>query len=439
MNKALLAIPVALIVVAGGLWLSIRRQPSGTPLPDIQGPFLVETSGPGHLIRLQDPQPLRALHWVQPLPGGLMAAQVLTQSDRQEVVFFREGQLASEVLVVKPFGIAEGFWRFAVLKEVADLPGGEAVLLYGPADPASGEPSVAIAVDVAHGDVRWTHRGPWSRMALAPGKDASLFFFGGPSPIQRLPLGAASGGEAGRAGPNAAAKAVELPAEIASVDDLLPTGGSGFLVSHAKGLSAYASATGWQHGPAPDAAEVPCQSWHGTLAQAGGKLWWQANPGQVHQVKADGTLLNDRQPTFPEGDGFSPDAHLLRLLGGNPKGELWFALATPANPASPPAPAATGDPAQGMVPAASPETPAPVFDWLAYSAQGLDRIYRWDPRTERLERLSWAAAWAGLKAPAEVPQPGAAQALRPGSGALLLEAPRSAWWLPLQALPFQRL
>ena len=314
MKKLIIAVAVLLVLGAGGLWLSMRRAPGGALLPESSGPFQVAASGPGQLIKLQDPQvPLRTLHWVGPIPGGLLAAQMVTQSDRQQVVLFRNGLAANPLVVAKPLGLSEGFWRFAVLKEMLDLPGGDIALLYAPADAASTEPNVVIAVDAAHADTRWTHRGPFQHMLLAPGKDPQLFLVGTPGVIQRLPLGAASGGEAGRSGPNAAARTVEVPPEVPGIDALLPTGGSGFLVSHGKGLSAFSGKAGWSHQPLPEQHGVTCADWRSTLVRAGRKLWWQPWPGTLVEVAADGTTRTQWEPEpLAEDDPIARDIALRR-------------------------------------------------------------------------------------------------------------------------------
>ena len=465
MNKKVMVTVLALgaVLVAGGLWRSNRRQPAGTLLSDDTGAFKAEPCGPGSLIRLQDPMiPLRSLRWVGPLRDGLLAAQVLTQSDRQQVAFFREGKPEGEVLVAKPTGISEGFWRFAVLREVLALPGGDVALLYAAADAVSTEPSVLIALDPTHGDVRWTHRGAFQRMALAEGKEPVLFCFGGGSPIQRLPLAAAGAGEAGRSGPNAAAKVIALPPEIPLVEDLLPTGGGTCLVSHALGLAAFKGGT-WTFFPAPEDHGVPCLGWHSALVQAGRKIWWQAWPGRLIAVKADGTGQSDWAPEAPGDATFAPDGQLLRLLGADPSGALWFALASPVLAPAGPTPSAVPDPT-AAAPAAAPQAaaalpsptpqaavpappagpsasgtadggPASSVAWSAYMVQGLNRIYRWNPARHALERFAWAQDWSALRPPPELSQPVTEQTVRPEAGALVIAGPRSAWWLPLSALP----
>ena len=459
MNKRRLVISgLVAMLAAGGLWLSLRRQPSGSPLEEAASAFRVDTSGPGRLITYQDTQvPLRALRWIGPLPGGWLAAQVLTQSDRQQVAFFCNGQPAGQVLVTKPLGISEGYWRFAVLEAVLPLADGGAVLLYAPEKMAADDKAVAVAVDLATANVRWSHRGGFSRMALATGADPGIYFFGGKAPIQRLSLAAASQGNAGREGPNGAAKSLELPAEIPEVEDLLPTGGYSFLVSHRNGLSAYRGGKGWTHYPAPEDKGVACLDWRSSLVMAHKKIWWQALPGRLAQVQPDGTTLAEWAPEgWAPDDPQARDGKLLRLLGSDAGGALWFAVAAPA-PAMPAAPAgqASGDstmaagaaaplfarPAPVVAPesAVPAEVTPPVEDWPGYAAKGLDRVYRWDAGKKRLERFVWSQDWKAINPPPDLATPGAGQALLPGSGALLVEGTRSAWWLPLEALPFQGL
>jgi hypothetical protein len=67
--------------------------------------------------------------------------------------------------------------------------------------------------------------------------------------------------------------------------------------------------------------------------------------------------------------------------------------------------------------------------------QGLNRIYRWNPARHALERFAWAQDRSALRPPPELSQPVTEQTVRPEAGALVIAGPRSAWWLPLSALP----
>jgi hypothetical protein len=433
-----LIIAGGLVLLGGGLWLSLRHQPSGSLLDDAPSPFLVEAGEPGRLITYKDPQvPLRALRWVGPLGNGLLAAQVLTQSDRQQVTFFRDGQALPTLQVPKPAVMGEGAWRVAVLSDVAVLPGGDAALLYTAPDTATAD-GVVVAVALASAEVKWTHRGAFQRMALAEGTDPGLYLYGGKAPILRLSLAAAKAAGPGRVLPAGVVKVLELPAEIAAVEALLPTGGSNFLASHDKGLSAFLGSKGWVHYPAPEDRGVACAGWRSTLVLAGRKRWWQAVPGRLTQIFPDGAPAADWLPEgFAEEDPFAPDARLLRLLGAEAGGALWFALAAPVAAPAPAVSAAV--PAPPVEEAKGPEaaTQPQGVDWAAYAAKGLDRIYRWDDAHKRLERCSWAEAQAALKVPAGVGQLGTGSILRPEAASLLVEGNRCAWWLPLGALPLR--
>ena len=442
MKRALTAVSLALVaaLLGTGLWWSLRREPAGTILDDDQSAFKVAAAGPGQLISFQDAQiPLRSFRWLPPLPGGFLAAQVLSQNDRQRVALFQGGAPRGLLLVQKPVGVADGFWRFAQLKDAAQAPGGLWVLLYQAGDSASAEPALVLALDEASQRVHWFYRGPCARVAVSPGQQPAVFLFGGKASIQRLDLNAT--GTAGRA----AAKSIELPPEMAEVEDLLPTGAWSFLVSHRNGLAAWQNKSGWTLCPAPEDRGVDCQDWKSALTRSGKDLWWQAVPGRLVKVRADGSSLDTWQADLGT-DPFARDARLLRLLGTDPGGALWFTLASP-KPAPPaPAPAQAGLPpapeapfeASGQEAAVAPQDPGP--DWAAYLAQGLDRVYRWQPGHHTLERVSLSKeAWAALHPPEAVQQPAAGQGLVPASGALLAEGTRCCWWLPLAALPLEKL
>jgi hypothetical protein len=77
-------------------------------------------------------------------------------------------------------------------------------------------------------------------------------------------------------------------------------------------------------------------------------------------------------------------------------------------------------------------------DWTGYAAaQGLDRVYRWNPAGKALARVSLGKAWGALNAPAWAPPPAQVpgRMLVPEAGAFLVEGSQGAWWLPLPALP----
>ncbi len=415
--KLLVGIGLVLALLGGGLWWSLRRQPSAAPLDDPGSTFTVQASGPGQLITFQAAQiPLRSLHWLVTLPGGILAAQVLSQSDRQRVVLFRDGMRQDTLLVLKPVGVGDGFWRFAALREAALVADGTLLLLYQPGDPGSTELPLALALDVASQQVRWFIRGDFTRMAVTPGSEA-VYLFGGKGPIQRVALNQPS--------LHPAPTTIDLPPELQQVEALLPTGAASFLASHRNGLSCYRNAA-WTHFPAPEEPGVNCPDFHSGLARAGKDIWWQALPGQMVKVHPDGTPGLAWRGELPEADAFAKDARLLRLLGADPSGALWFALASPA-------PTATQQP-----PANPPDADVPpAEDWGAYAAAGLDRLYRWNPARKALERIALPSLWPTLNPPPGMAPPALGQGLVPAAGALLAEGARCAWWLPLGALRAQ--
>lgn len=425
MKRLLVTAGLVMAVLGGGLWWSLRRPPSGAPLDDQAGVFSLQASGPGRLATFLDTQtPLRTFHWLPPMADGALAAQVLSQNDRQRVAMVR-GETQEMLLVLKPVGVSDGFWRVADLREAALVPGGTLLLLYLSGDPGSKEQSLALGLDLASQQIRWFCRGAFARMAVTPGAEA-VYFYGGNNAIQRLALDQAAGANVQHPAP----AAIDLPPDIPSVDDLLATGGSTFLVSHSNGLSRYRAKEGWTHFPAPEARGVACQGWKSSLARAGREIWWQAQPGQLVKVRPDGNPGTGWQVDLPHEDPFAPDASLLRLLGGDPAGCLWFALASPVTVPTPVVAAAPDAPAGEGNPAAGPGT-----DWGSYAAGGLDRLYRWNPAKRTLDRVAMAQAWGALNPPPGVQRPAAGQGVAPAAGALLAEGARSAWRLPLESLP----
>ncbi len=404
MKRILLAAGVA-VLAGGGLWMALRRAPTGTLLDEPASPFKVETAPPGWRVAFADGRlALRALRWLTPHQPGLLVAQVQTQSDRQQVTVFREGAAPADLMVPRPQGVGEGYWRFARLEDARVLPDGSVLLLYLPGQ--AGDPSLAVCAEPGAGEARWSVRGTFTRMDLGGGAEGAVFLYGQAGPVLRVPVPGA--------GKRPAPREIELPPEAPSVDALLATGPSSFLAATPSGLSAWSAAKGWSHVAGPAERGLPCAEWRGSVVQAGRRFWWQAVPGRVAEVARDGSVIEDVEPgPLPAEDPFARDGRLLRLAGGDDKGRLWFAPAKPAVPAD----------------------ADPGGEWAAWLAAGLDRVYRWDPAREGLERLAWGQAWSLVRPPQDIP-PGAPR-LDPASGSLLLEGPPGAvWWAPLTALPF---
>lgn len=446
MKKAVLLSSLALLVLGGGtagtVWLLQRPAHAGPPEDEAAQSVSARPEGAGVLLEIHDGGlPLRSLRWIGPLPGGVVVAQIATQSDRQQVAVVKEGRTVGLFLVPKPAGVGDGLFNHAELQDAA-LMEGALVLLYKPLGGAEGDPALVLALDLASSSLRWCHRAQGERLAAANApKDAAVFLYGRTSPIQRLPVALQKGEAAGIAPLRSALKPYELPVELGEIGDLLPTGAWTFLVAHSKGLSAYnGSAKGWTHLPAPPPSRLGFPDSRGALAQTGKRFWWQPEPGGVIPVQADGTPIADTEAPVIVIPDPALDASMLKLLGGDADGRLWFGLAAPSLRAPKPSmpPPAAGAEGAGAAPAIQelPEfTSAELLAWETHLKGDLGRVYCFDPAGRKVQRLAWSEAWTVLKAPDGFSRPALAGGLRPGAGGALLVADRGAWWLPLKAFP----
>jgi hypothetical protein len=443
-KKALVLSSLALLSigsVAGGTFWLLQRPAQARP-PEDEAAQSVSTrpEGAGVLLEVHDGGlPLRSLRWIGPLPGGVVAAQIATQSDRQQVAVVKEGHTLGLYLVPKPAGVGEGLFNHAELQDAVLLEG-LLVLLYKPLGGTEGDPALVLALDLASRSLKWCHRAQGERLAAADTpKDAAVFLYGRTTPIQRLPAGLQKGETEGVSPVRTALKPYDPPAELGEIGDLLPTGAWTFLVAHTKGLSAYnGNAKGWTHLPAPPPSRLGFPESRGALAQAGKRFWWQPEPGGVIPVQADGTPIAEAEPPVIAIQDPALDVSMLRLLGGDAEGRLWFTLAAPSlrapRPSTPP-PAVEGA-SSAPPPRELPEfTSAELLAWETHLKGDLGRIYCFDPAGRKVQRLTWSDAWTALKAPDGFTRPVQAGGLRPGAGGALLTADRGAWWLPLKALP----
>lgn len=450
MKKILIPALFLAAIFAAGLWFLVRRGPSGGPPPETATAFKVEAFGPGTLVQYADGQtPLRALRWLAPLPGGIQAVQVLTQSDRQRLVLFQDGDMIASLAVPRPSGVRDGFFNFAELRDALVVTGDVAILLYRSADASSGEMPLIVAVDLGTQTPRWVHRAQGERIILGgDSRDGSVFLFGTGTPVLRLPLALQKGERMGDTPYRAGMKPMDMPEEIKDTADLLPTGSRSFLLAHSGGLSSFAEGKGWRHWPMPSNAKLTFADSGPALAQAKG-YWWQPFPGSVIQIKADGApVASFEAASLAPAEPWSRDGALLKLRGADPAGNLWFSLAMPSTPSSVATPEAKpAEPKDGSAPAEAGDNgwksegspadapPAAEEDWITYCSQGLDRVYRWNPARRTLQGRALPEAWGALALPPGVNRPAGLQAFRPGSGKLLVESGPTAWLLPLEALP----
>ena len=470
MKKALLVIFLVVLALGGSAWWLLRVRSAPFSLDESSTSFSADNLGVGRLFRYTDGgRPLRAFHWLRPSAGGIEVAQVLTQTDQQQIGIFQNGLRTAQMHVPRPEGVAEAFFRFAQLRDAAVQPGDVAILLYRAQDATPADVPLIVALDLNTQSVRWSHRAAVERLVLAPNpnpanpNDNSVIGFGDKGELLRLPLRLQNGEREGAKAPRAAALSIEMPPEIQGVTDLIPTSESSLLISHRMGLSAFLGEKGWNHISLPAPGPLGFVEPKSSLAFNEKKIWWQPEPGRIIQVKADGTPVAMWEPkTFPISTPFEKDAELLQLLGADSEGKLWFGLAAPTllqpvvipiqngapDSGSPAAPA--GSPVtkesewKSDAPATAESTPAiqpqsiegvDRAAWEGYLRQGLDRVYCWDPESGMIKRASWTECWRKLGPPSDFSIPLGDGALRPAAGAFLFDSSTQAWWLPLKELP----
>lgn len=450
MKKILIPLICLFALLGTGLWLLVKRSPVEIPQSETPAAFRIEPFGPGLVIQYADGQtPLRAMRWLAPIQGGIQPVQVVTQSDRQRLLLFQNATLISNLLVPRPAGVREGFFNFAELHEAIVVPGDVAVLLYRSADASTGELPLIIAMDLSTQATRWVHRAPGEHLALGgDSQDAAVFLHGSDNPMLRLPLALKKGEQLGSTPFRATAKPIPLPDEIKGVCDLLPTGAWTFLVAHAGGLSSYSESKGWKHWQPLSVATLTFADAKPAVVGSGKTYWWQPFPGVVTQVQADGTptATYDAAALAPP-EPWAKDGALLRLKGADPAGNLWFTLAIPseASPVATPADTAGAPPEAAASKAHSegeltPEVPATepsatTGSWTTYAAEGLDRLYRWNPERRTLAGITLTDFWTALALPQGVNRPAGFPAFDPASGQLLLQSGPTALLLPLGAVP----
>jgi hypothetical protein len=433
--KKILGAILLIALLATGLWWMIRRKP-GTPPPE-EAPvaFKTERVGKGIQLLYEDSKvPIRSLRWLHPFPGGVQIAQIITQSDRQQIAYFANGVFQGAWTVHRPQGVRDGFFNFAILQDACLWPGDVAVLLYRSSESESEELPLVLALDLNTQGVRWIHRAKGTRLVpTSSAPDAFVYLFGEKEPIVRLPVAAQPTEQPHHSGFRSVAKDIELPTEIQEVGDLLPMSSWTFLVAYKNGLSAYLGVKGWQHFSMPELPPVAFQDSPSRLVRAKA-LWWQPQPGVLVQLHSDGTpkqTWTQKQLITP--DPFSKDGYLLHLLGSDPSGKLWFDLSSPGAAAS-----FTQSPDDAESPDVPETSPSEnLFSELSdYASKGTDRLYLWNPEDRVLKRFSWKELAAVAPSPSGINYPSEIPRIHPESGGLLLSRGNTAWWLRLDVFPF---
>ncbi len=434
MRKPLLWI-LALGLAALGSGLLLARRGSAAAASDGDAPlFATQAQGAGRRLQLQAREPLRSIHWLPPIPGGWVLCQVGTQADRQLIGLFKDGQLAHTLQLPRVEGTTDGFYRQAEIRE-ARVANGILYLLVK-ADGSHRDWPILMALGL-EGELRWAHRVQADHLAIS----SEAVWAWGATSAQCLPIllgkAPASGLPNGRTDLPAA---LTWPYEIANPTTLLPTH-SGFLLSHAKGLSAWRGEAGWSHTPLPPASALLFAEPRSALVQCASGIYWQPQPGQLLKVTPEAVVLGPE--VLPPSQAIGMDAALLSLLGCDDQDRLWFGLATPTlpspGPASSPEEAAqpgTGQELQPAAPLVPPLlTPELIAAYAAHLKAPMDRLYAWKPGDKALKQLTWSQAAPPLGAPPSLPPFSWEAGFRPEGLGFLLGSEQERWWLSLKSLP----
>lgn len=437
MKRVMLVAALALAVLLA-LWALERRPSSPMPVSREQTPFQVAQRGAWTEFQYHpDEIPIRALDWAAPLPGGAVVAQLLSQSGRQQVFLFQGGTSQATLDLACPGNVPANDFAFAELEDAAWIPGRCLLLLYRTHDQTT--PAMLVAWDLVHARQLWCYRGAGSRLALSRG-GRSAYLYGDGSPIQALALM-----DAHRGFPASThSTQVSLPPGVTGISALLAIGGGDLVAAYPGGIGIYrAGAWSLQQAPAP--SPLGFAPGEAVLADAGGQVWWQPEPGQLLCLGPDGSTWTP-QPLSPLLSGpHAQDAALLHLLGADAEGRLWFVPVAPTfAPAPPPAAPALPEPLPPVPaavplppqPASTPAAPVPTAQavWQPYLQAGLARLYRWKPGSSAMDGYAWSTLWPRLAPPADLTAPGDSGGLVPAAGGFLFGGQEHHWWLPLTAL-----
>ncbi len=426
MKRSLIWTLILGLVALGGALMLARRGSAATAAEDDAPLFRTQPQGAGRRIQLLAREPLRGVRWLPPIAGGWFLCQVSTQSDRQLVGLFQEGQLAHTFSLPRPEGIPEGFYRQAEIRDALVV--SDTLLLLVQAEGGRREVPVVMALTL-EGDLRWAGRAQADHLAAA---DSAVWAWGATG-AQHLPLALAKGERANRkAGRAGMPEPLTWPMEAAAPTSFLSTS-SGFLISHSRGLSAWRSDSGWVHTPGPAPSPLGFRAPKDALIRCGTTLYWQPEPGVLFKVASDAQVLGPEPLPIP--DPAKQDSALLRLLGCDAEGSLWFGLASPSLPTAPQASLPEVD-ALWNPPMATPTLSAEArADYEAHLRAPMDRIYAWKPGDKSLRAIIWSQAWLRLDAPPAVAPPSGDGELRPEARGFLFGTGQERWWLSLRVLP----
>lgn len=430
------ALPWILIaIVAGGaiagLYSLTRRDRVPPPIAELEGSplFTATPSGAGALFTLHpsSDQPLRSVRFLPALEDGEVLAQVLTQTGDQLIAHFKEGQFKGTTRLPTPDGAPPAFFQFARLQDAASMDDGSLLLLYTDGTGGGGAPWL-VNVDMATQAIRWARKASGAHIEMEPGNRSCLLWDG-------HTLARASWGK------KPSLVAITLPPNISVLDAVESMPRGRILLAHPGGL-AIQSGGAWTLTPLPEPAELAFPGAPGALAPSGKTVFWQPRPGQLSQIGSDGSITSLDLSKLSLPQGRERDSALLRLLGSDVRGRLWFILATPDFSVAP-HPSVTQQPSAALQATAAmaggtsvPDPNPATFDpssWMDYMKGGLDRAYVWDPTTSSPQLIDWKAKWASLAPPPDFTLP-LPRNVQPEGNALLLDLDTRAWWLPLDRL-----
>ncbi len=435
MKRALPWILVSVVVggALSGVYTLVRRHPAPTA---VQGPvelvrFTATPSGAGILFQLQSSadQPLRIVRFLPALRDGEVLAQVLTQTGDQLIGRFKEGSFLGTLRIPVPDRAPSTFFRFARLEDAAALSDGSILLLYGDGTGGASAPWLVL-MDTATQTLRWAAKASGAHLALETNGHSCLLW--DDHTLTRLTWNL-----------KPALTPIPLPEGLSILDAVLPLPGGQVLLAHPGGVAIQTHGT-WKRTPLPEPGDLAFPGAPGALAMARDAAFWQPRPGQLLRIGAEGDLVPVDLSRLSMPAGHARDLALLRLVGADERGRLWFVLATPdftvtTHPtAEPPSAAlqATAAMAGSATVTAGPAAEAAPFDpgpWMDYLKGGLDRAYAWTPTSSSPQLMDWRAQWPALGAPADFALP-LPRSLQPQGGALLMDLDTRAWWLPLDKL-----
>ncbi len=426
-TKTFLLIAVTALGVSG-IAVAVRLNQSAGSIHPLT-PCTLEARGVGFLLTYRSGEiPIRNCSWAVSESPTLRYLHVITQNDHHFLYQVHESGTVQSSPILMPGDLPPSFIRTAVLKRTLPLPDGS-LLLHLVSETQKERPSLLIRTASQSGAVLWYQRFPGTSSTISTGSgDKEWVLFGGSTALTHI-----SGWNRGAALSAPAVRSIDPPAQAGEALDARALPDGSVIFSHTKGLSAWIPDRGWQEVlPTPVPVSTTPRTL-GALAYLGGRILWQPLPGTLYAVSRTAEAFSCIALDLPmTPQNLALDRSMLRLLGNDPEGALWFDLQAP--PQIPQAP--TAAPADGQEPTGwkdEQRQPAPDDEaWKAHLARPLDRIYWWAEGTSELKQLSWAEAQQALGQPLESRSTGLN--LQPSQGIASSQEANPSWWVSLARL-----